>query len=92
MADVIVKIRVMPESPEIDLNNLHKEIDVLIKGFGSRGNHNVTQEPVAFGLKALVFLFMIDEKKSNLDELENKIRAIPGINSAEVVDVRRATG
>jgi elongation factor 1-beta len=92
MADVIVKLRVMPESPDIDLQKLHKEIDVIIKGFGSRGNHNVTQEPVAFGLKALVFVFMIDEKKSNMEELETKVKAIPGINSAEVVDVRRATG
>ena len=92
MADVLVKLRIMPTGTDIDLNEVQKACETKIKSFGSKGMPSVKQEPIAFGLKALVFVFMIDEKISNMEHLENNIKAIAGVASAEVVDVRRALG
>ena len=90
MADVIIKLKIMPESPAADLNSIQKLAEVEIKNFGSNHIHSATQEPVAFGLKALVIVFLLNEKISNLDVLETKIKAIKDVNSVEVVDIRRA--
>ena len=50
------------------------------------------QEPIAFGLKALKITFAMDENKGSTDTLEEDINGIEGVNSVEVVDVRRAIG
>jgi|YelNatPaOPRAMG01_1025707.scaffolds.fasta_scaffold11116_3 elongation factor 1-beta len=92
MADVIVKLKVMPTSPELDLSKLQAEIEQKIKKFGAKHMHSVTKEPVAFGLNALIFTFLIDEAKSNLDLLENDIKSLSEIQSVEIIDVRRAIG
>ncbi len=49
-------------------------------------------EPIAFGLKAVVFMFAMDESLGGTEELEAKIAAVQGVNSVQVTDVRRAIG
>ena len=92
MADVIVKLKVMPTAPDVDLDKLQASCEAKIKEFGAKLIHSVNQVPVAFGLKSLEIVFLIDEQKSNMEELETQIKAIENVNSAEVVDVRRALG
>ena len=92
MADVIVMLRVMPDGPNADLQEMQKACEAKIREFGSNIIHSVTQEPIAFGLKALVFVFLINEQKSDMEKLEVSIKTIANVNSAEVVDVRRAIG
>ena len=92
MADVIVKLRVMPSDPGVDLQKLQKACEAKIREFGSNVIHSVNQEPIAFGLKALVIIFLINEQKSDMEKLETNIKTIANVNSAEVIDVRRAIG
>ena len=82
----------MPESPEIDLNSLEEQTKNIIKEFAGETETKSEQEPIAFGLKALKIIFVMDESKGSTDALENKIKEIQGVNSVEVVDVRRAIG
>jgi len=37
-------------------------------------------------------MFVMDEAKGSTDDLEKKISEIDGVNSVEVVDVRRTIG
>ena len=48
--------------------------------------------PIAFGLKALDILFVMDEAKGSTEELEKTVSQIEGVESVEVPDVRRAVG
>ncbi len=82
----------MPTSPDTDLGKIEEESKKLIIDFAGEGEIKAEQEPVAFGLKALKLLFVSDEAKGSTEELENKIKALEGVNSVEVVDVRRAIG
>jgi elongation factor 1-beta len=91
MADVIVKLKVMPESPEVALEALESEVKKLIEDFGAQ-LHKVEKEPVAFGLVAMNFIFIYDEKLGTTDKLEEDIAALEFVSSAEAVDVRRAFG
>ena len=91
MADVIVTLKIMPDSPDTDLSQIKEEISKIVSEFeGEVGK--TEQEPVAFGLKALKVIFVIDEAKGSTDPIEEKISKIQGVKSVEAVDVRRAIG
>ena len=63
-----------------------------IAHFAGEGETRVEIEPIAFGLKAVKIIFVTDEKKGGTDSLEAEISKIKGVNSVEVIDVRRAIG
>jgi len=92
MANVVITIKIMPESPEIDLSAIEEEAKKKIAAFAGEGDVKAEQEPIAFGLKALKILFVMDESKGSTEELEKDIAGVEGVNSVEVVDVRRAIG
>jgi elongation factor 1-beta len=92
MAHVIITLKIMPDSPEVDLAAVEEQAKKQIQGFAGKTESKTEQEPIAFGLKALKMTFVMDESKGPTDALEEKIRAIEGVNSVEVVDVRRAVG
>jgi len=92
MTNVIITLKIMPESPETDLNSIEEQAKTSIKEFAGETETKSEQEPIAFGLKALKIVFVMDESKGSTEELENKIKEIPCVNSVEVVDVRRAIG
>lgn len=82
----------MPESPETDLNPVEEQAKKNITEFAGKTEFKTEQEPIAFGLKALKLIFVMDESKGSTEALENKIKEIQGVNSVEVVDIRRAIG
>jgi len=91
MAKVVVTLKIMPESPETDLAEIEKKASKLIAEFGGSVGRS-EQIPIAFGLKSLNLLFVMDEDIGSTEALENDVREIKGVNSAEVIDVRRAVG
>jgi elongation factor 1-beta len=92
MAQVVVTLKIMPESPETDLSSIQSKAEEKIKSFAGETEIKAEQEPIAYGLKALKLLFVMDEDKGSTEELENKIKSAEGVNSVETVDVRRAIG
>ena len=45
------------------------------------------QRPLAFGLKALHILIVMDDKKGGADLVESTISGIPGVQSVEIVEM-----
>lgn len=91
MAQVIITVKLMPTDIEVDLSELEKSASKEIEKFGGKIGR-VTQEPIAFGLKALMISFFSDESKSNLDPLEDLLRNLENVESVDIVEVRRALG
>ncbi len=89
MAQVIVTIKLMPSSPEVDLKKIEEEAVKEIKNFGGQIGR-IEQEPIAFGIKAVKISFFSEESKSNLDPLEDILRQIEDVESVETIEVRRA--
>lgn len=91
MAQVVVTLKIMPESPKTDLKAIEKKATKLIAEFkGEVGK--VEQVPVAFGIKSLNLFFVMDEDIGSTEALENDVKQIEGVNSVDVIDVRRAIG
>ena len=92
MADVIITLKIMPESPEIDLDKIEEESKKKIEEFAGEGETKSEKVPLAFGLNSLNIIFVMDESKGSPDPVEESIKAIEGVQSVEVIDVRRALG
>ena len=92
MALVVVTLKVMPESVDVDLKELEAKVKKEIIRYAGEGDMRIQIEPIAFGLKALKIIFVVDESKGGTDDLEKKISSLDGVNSVQVVDVRRALG
>ena len=92
MARAIITFKLMPESPEIDLNKI-KDIAInLAKEAGAIGEMQSKEEPIAFGLKALLILAMYDVEGSDSEAVANKMSEIEGVQSAEVAKMDLALG
>lgn len=92
MARVIVTLKIMPDSPSINLEDIVPKVQQRITSFAGKTEFKVEIEPIAFGLKALKILFVLDEEKGSTEKLEQEISTLPHVQSVEVVDVRRSIG
>lgn len=92
MAKAVVTIKIMPESPDVDMEALKVAVLEKVAAFAGEGDTRQAIEPVAFGLKALKITFVMEESLGSPDALQEPLEALEGVNSFEVTDVRRAVG
>ncbi len=94
MANAIVTLKLMPESPDVDRAAVATEARNIISAFSGEDAESirVEEEPVAFGLVAVKLTFVADESKGVPDSLEADLSAIDGVQSCQVEDFRRALG
>jgi translation elongation factor aEF-1 beta len=90
MTVVAVKLKIMPDSPETNLKIVEEKLKVILGTEGVQNSQFETQ-PIAFGLNALIVMFGWPEDKE-LEDLEEKLKAIEGISSVQLLDIRRAIG
>jgi len=86
MGEVLTTIKLMPESPDVDLEQMKTDIQNAIGDDAEL--HKIDEEPIAFGLVALNVIFIVDDGEGGTDAIEEKLANIPSVNSMEVVDVR----
>jgi len=90
MGTALVIMKIMPESPEADLEAIQQKAKQIVEEKGGEKPFTKT-EPIAFGLNAIILNFSIDEE-IEMDPLETALREIEAVSSAEVTDFRRAFG
>jgi elongation factor 1-beta len=85
--NVVVKLRIMPEGVETDLDFVRKNLEKLV---GEKAKiHSTEIKPIAFGLKALEANILFNDKQGGFDDIEEKIRKIPGVGEVETTDLNR---
>lgn len=90
MGSVIVSYKIFPTDVIADFSNLKKEIEACLPEFASVMGYG--EEPIAFGLKALIVHIKFPEDKSGvLEELEKKLEGISEISQIQSVMVRRTS-
>ncbi len=90
MGHVVVTYKIFPEDIVKDFTPLKNEIkervpkNAEIIGYG--------QEPVAFGLEALLVQIQFPEDEHGIvDELETKLGEIKGVSQVQTLNVRRTS-
>ncbi|MEK6873814.1 MAG: elongation factor 1-beta [Nanoarchaeota archaeon] len=87
MSLAAIKIKIMPDAPDADLAEIEANArEILIDQGGKVAS--IEQEPIAFGLKAVIITLSIDENFEQ-DPLLDAIRKLKEVSSAEIIDFRR---
>ncbi len=83
MGSVAITFRVMPDEADADLEAIKSHVRTSL----GRALRDLKEQPIAFGLKAIVAIAVIDDSAGGSEELERTLSAIPGVGSVETVDV-----
>ena len=92
MAKAIITFKLMPESPDVDLEAIKTKALEIAQEAGSIGQMQTKIEPIAFGLKAVLILAMYDVEGADFDGIAQKMSEIEGVQSAEVAKMDLALG
>src|SRR5438132_11200265 len=83
MGSVAITFRVMPDDPETDLERLKTRIRERLTG----SLRDLREQPVAFGLTAILAVALVSDAEGGSDRLEETLAEIPGVGSVETSDV-----
>ncbi|MGC9345519.1 MAG: elongation factor 1-beta [Candidatus Bathyarchaeales archaeon] len=90
MGSVVISYKIFPIDIKVDFNELRRKIEDCLPEFASI--YGFGEEPIAYGLNALIAHIKIPEDKSGvLDELEKKFEEISEISQVQPVMVRRTS-
>ncbi|MCL6500445.1 MAG: elongation factor 1-beta [Candidatus Pacearchaeota archaeon] len=90
MSIAVLKLKIMPESSDTNLDAIKTEVEKRLTKFKAK-LHSSEQEPVAFGIKALIVTIAWPEKEST-DSAVEELLHISGVSSIDIIDYRRAFG
>jgi len=82
-----VKIKIMPTSPDVNLEEIKETAKNIVKE-GKGINREYLEEPIAFGLKAIIAFFEWPEE-TPLEEVEDKFGKIENVSSVQIIDMRK---
>ncbi|HKU49312.1 MAG TPA: elongation factor 1-beta [Nitrososphaera sp.] len=87
MARLVARIRILPAEAESNLDAVVQSIkSSMPEGMEMKGH---AMEPIAFGLKAIVGDFLLEDAEGQMDKLEDSIRGIDGVGELEVMNISR---
>jgi elongation factor 1-beta len=81
MGEVLCTLKVMPTGVDVDIESVEKKIKELLSP------EETKIVPVAFGIKAIEVRKIIPDGEGGTDELEEKIKALEGVENVETTGV-----
>jgi elongation factor 1-beta len=90
MGSVVITYKIFPKDIIENFDELKKKIENCLPEFASVYGYG--EEPVAFGLKALLVQLKFPEDKTGiLEEVEKKLEEISEISQVQTIMVRRTS-
>jgi elongation factor 1-beta len=87
MARLVARIRILPAEAESNLENVVESIKKTVpQGMEMK---SCSMEPIAFGLKAIIGDFLLDDSEGQMDKLEESIKSVDGVGEIEVTNISR---
>ena len=83
MAEVIVGLKVLPKDISVNLDELEGKIKKAISP------NSMEREPVAFGLVAIHIVKFVPDAGGQVEEIENKLKAIEEVGEIEITGISR---
>jgi elongation factor 1-beta len=82
MGDVAIILKIMPESPDIDLEELKQMIRSRVPE-----TQDIAEDPIGFGLSALKVAVVVPDSEGATDVIEETLRSLDGVSSAEIISL-----
>ncbi len=95
MANAVVTFKIMPESPEVDMDTVAPKAIEILQSFGAKGDLQTKIVPIAFGIKHLFVYAMFSTTDDGLEyeEMAEKITTeCDGITETVIEKVDLAMG
>lgn len=86
MSNLLVRVKIMPKEAEVKPNQILENIKEKSPSIMLRSSR---EEPIAFGLVALIADFITDDRAGAMEEIENAIRSSDLVGEFEVTGVSR---
>ena len=87
MARLVVRIRILPAEAESNLEEVVQLIEKSVpEGMELKSS---SMEPIAFGIKAIIGDFLLDDAEGQMDKLEESIKHVNGVGEIEVMNISR---
>ena len=87
MGKVAAAIKVMPQSPDVDLDDLQERLEQSLPE-GAKIN-GFDRDDVAFGLVALIPTVIVPDEAGGTEAVEEAFTEVDGVESVSVEDVGR---
>ncbi len=88
MGEVAAKMKVMPETIETDLNELKEKLRAAVPE-GVEVYGEIIEEPVAFGLKALIITIIVGDQEGGTEAIEEAFANVPGAENVQILELGR---
>jgi len=87
LAKVVAQIKIFPTETTVDLGELRKKIESALPPQTSVARFD--EEPIAFGLVALVARVIMPEEEGRMEEVEEALKSVESVGEIQVVNVWR---
>ena len=82
MGDVLITYKLMPTGVDVDFGELKKKVEEKLKGIAKI--NDFSEEPIAFGLKALVVRVIVKDEGGVSDRIEEILSNIENVQGVVV--------
>ncbi|WP_456483406.1 elongation factor 1-beta [Methanopyrus kandleri] len=90
MSKVLVDLKVLPESADVDYEELKEAIREKLESMDVVDSiEGMEEEPIAFGLKAIRVKVVVPDAEGGTDALEDALKEVDEVNQVEVVSASR---
>lgn len=90
MGSILVTYKVFPEDIVENFDDLKTKIKAIVPEYSSIEGYG--EEPIAFGLKALLVQLRFPEDKTGIvDEFETSLGKIQGVSQVQTFQIRRTS-
>lgn len=79
MGMVATTFKLMPTGIDVDFGRLRADVK------DAADVKDMKEEEVAFGLKVLLVLVVVDDRKGGIDEIEERLASVENVQSVDVV-------
>nr|QNO44231.1 elongation factor 1-beta [Methanosarcinales archaeon ANME-2c ERB4]QNO46527.1 elongation factor 1-beta [Methanosarcinales archaeon ANME-2c ERB4] len=87
MGEVVAVIKIMPNGVDVDLEKLKENLAAAVPaGIDLNG---IAEEPIAFGLVALMATVVVGDVEGGTDSVENAFAEVPDVESVQVAEIGR---
>jgi elongation factor 1-beta len=87
LAKVIAQIKIFPTETTVDLVDLRKKVEKALPAGTAVARFD--EEPIAFGLVALVARVAMPEEEGQMDKVEEALKSVENVGEIQVVNVWR---
>lgn len=85
--NVAIKLRITPDDVDADLDLIKEKLEEITSEYGKVNQSE--EKPLAFGLKALEALVLLDDSTGGMDEIQDKLKEFKDVSQVEVIDMDR---